>query len=298
MKKVFFLLTALLTLSSFGQTYYPFPTDSATWSVEEYYWGWFPDPDGCIAKHYGLVGDTIIDGKTYSKLFGNNLSGDYPYSDTTFNIATANYVAAVREDSTKKIWIREPNDTIDVLYYDFALDTGDTFCFNYFGMGCFPVSYIDSILINGNYRRQIYFQTWNLETWIEGIGSTTGWFQWQYGGTDSWQLLCYKENQNLLYGGSYCHCDSYTGINDLNTENIEAKVYPNPTTGKLTIELKDKTITSFSISNLLGEVMMERKLSQQETKVELNLKNFAEGVYYIQLNAHDKKYLQKLIVLH
>ncbi len=85
------------------------------------------------------------------------------------------------------------------------------------------------------------------------------------------------------------------GIADL-TNNL-ASIYPNPTTGKLTIEIKDKTINSFSISNLLGEIMMERELLQQENKLELNLKNFAEGVYYIQLNANDKKYIQKLIVL-
>ena len=87
------------------------------------------------------------------------------------------------------------------------------------------------------------------------------------------------------------------GVDIENLANNLASIFPNPTTGKLTIELKDKTIHSFSIVNLLGEIVMERKLVQHETKVELTIQNFADGVYYIQLNTNDKKYLQKLILV-
>jgi len=87
------------------------------------------------------------------------------------------------------------------------------------------------------------------------------------------------------------------GVGIENLANNLASIYPNPTTGKLTIELKDKKISSLSIVNLLGKIMMERKLVQPETKVELSIENFADGVYYIQFNSDDKKYLQKLILL-
>lgn len=134
-------LTTILTLvlfgslSAFSQTYHPFPTDSAIWSVEEVAYSYGDPPDlfnDCITKHYGLAGDTVIDHKVYSKLYGNNLPSDYPFEDTAFNLQTADYVAAVREDFTKKVWIREPNDTSDILYYDFSLGKGDTFCFPVF----------------------------------------------------------------------------------------------------------------------------------------------------------------------
>ena len=85
------------------------------------------------------------------------------------------------------------------------------------------------------------------------------------------------------------------GIADLTINS--ASIYPNPTTGKLTIELKNKSITCFSILNALGELVMDRKRLQHETKVEINIQNFADGVYYIEFNLNDKKYLQKVILL-
>lgn len=76
------------------------------------------------------------------------------------------------------------------------------FAFRYFNnVECLPVSNIDSILINGEERKQIHFQEVNsiTEKWIEGIGSTMGWFEWNTVGTWSYELLCYKEKNQKLY---------------------------------------------------------------------------------------------------
>jgi subtilisin family serine protease len=85
------------------------------------------------------------------------------------------------------------------------------------------------------------------------------------------------------------------GIEEIKNNNIS--IYPNPTTGKITIELSDKEIRSIAIVNLLGETLFHRKRVIQESKMEFDISNFAEGVYYISLISSDKKYLQKLILL-
>jgi hypothetical protein len=266
-----------------AQTYYPFPTDSASWSVEEYLWNSFPGSNGCIAHHYGLAGDTIINSLAYSKLYGNNLPSNFPYYDTAFNLPTAAYVASIREDLSKRVWLREPTDTVDQLYYDFSLNVGDTFCFNYFGQGCQPVTFVDSILIDGNYRRQIHFSPFNMESWIEGIGSTTGWFQWQYTGSWSWQLLCFSENQMQIYGTNYCHCDTYTGLSQSTvSENNFTKLYPNPFSVSTTLELKVDPLNMYIIiTDLYGKEIHNQIIKEKKTIISRNGLN--PGIYFYRV---------------
>lgn len=224
---------------------------NATWSVQEYVFGWFPAPNECIAKHYGYNSDTIINGRFYAKLYGNNLPADYPYQDVAFNLPTATYVAGVREDPFKKVWIVPDQDTTEILYYDFALDSGDTFCFNYFGGVCLPVQWVDSILILGSYRKQIHFYNsmGNPEVWIEGIGSTTGWFEWQYTGSAAWSLLCHDYFWTPVYQiSTNCHCDTYTvGISELLSSTVS--IFPNPTSGRISISLEEASTGILSVRN-------------------------------------------------
>jgi hypothetical protein len=292
MKHLFLLLTIFASLNTAAQTYYPFPKDSAYWDVEEIYWSSFPPgSNGCFTTHYGLAGDTIIGVNTYSKLYGNNL---IPGNDTAFNIQTAEYVAAIREDMTKKVWMRRPADTVDLVYYDFALAVGDTFCFDILGTGCHPVGFIDSVLIQGNYRRQIYFQVTNGEVWIEGIGSRTGWFEWQYIGSWSYSLKCYKETQTLI--GSDCHCNTYsTGTSNFQSEN-KAKVYPNPATTEIKIDFNNKSSDRYSIDiySMLGEKL--KMIRSDQSTILLNINDLSEGVYFIVImDENGRQWTEKII---
>lgn len=298
--RIFALAIACLLLNQFifAQTYYPFPTDSATWSVEEYFHGNFPyTSDECIALHYGMVGDTAIGNLTYSKLYGNNLPADYPYEDTAFNYPTATYVAAVREDSSRKVWVRKAGDTLDILYYDFALDSGDTFCFDYFGTGCWPVVLVDSVLIGGNYRRRIHFQASNPEVWIEGIGSTTGWFAWQYIGSFSWQLLCYTENQNQLYSISNdCHCDTYTGVGiNEGPDEVQLKLYPNPTSGRFSLDFEQPVVEALDLKifSIQGKLIHAAKINDQFN--DISLPEIADGMYFVTVeDGHGHRWTRRL----
>lgn len=298
MRRITLLLLTIPVVHGFGQTYYPFPTDSAKWSVMDYMdwpdWQIPPVPDECITRHYGFANDTVINGKTYGKLYGNNLYADYPYSDLDFNLATATYVAAVREDSSKKVWVRNATDSIDFLYYDFALDTGDTFCFDYFAAGCYQVIYIDSILIDGNYRRQIHFNTSGAETWIEGIGSTVGWFEFQWIGSISYYLDCFFENETQLFATSgNCHCDTYTGIEQINNDVI--KVFPNPVTTEINIEFKN----SFKQINIELYTLLGNKIwaiSSIDKSIKIDVSKLPVGPYFILFtDDQNNQWLKKII---
>ncbi len=278
-----------------GQTYNPFPTDSAKWSCETYsYNAWVlpPIPDACITIHYGLSGDTLIAASQYNKLYRNNSGA------VDFNLSTATYVAAVREDTIKKVWVRMAGDSLDILYYDFALDSGDTFCFDYFGTGCYPVTSVDSILIQGSYRRQINFQAHNGETWIEGIGSTTGWFEWKWTGSISYSLRCFHEYGNQLYGYiGNCHCDTYhIGIPPSEPDD-GLRVFPNPAATDVNLEFdNDPGEVSIELFDLTSGKIS--KIKAAGNKIKFNLSHLTSGSYFIVITDNDhNRWTKKLIII-
>ncbi|MBL4652630.1 MAG: hypothetical protein JKY53_07155 [Flavobacteriales bacterium] len=112
-----------------AQEYFPFPSDSARWNVEFSCAAtvWEPEPE-CTTSHFALVGDTLIDGIEYAKLYGDYGPFGGLLQDSSFAYENSTYEGAVREDSVKKVWFVAATETLEFLYYDFALDGGDTFC--------------------------------------------------------------------------------------------------------------------------------------------------------------------------
>ena len=50
-------------------------------------------------------------------------------------------------------------------------------------------------------------------------------------------------------------------LNIINVSNSKNHIYPNPTNGKINIDLNDKSIESFVIVNSLGQIILEKKVS-------------------------------------
>ncbi|MDG1475768.1 MAG: S8 family peptidase [Vicingaceae bacterium] len=79
--------------------------------------------------------------------------------------------------------------------------------------------------------------------------------------------------------------------------NNSFSIYPNPSKGNLLVKMFNNQFQSLRVINLLGEVLVDRNIERNENEIELKLDGFAEGVYYVQLNSAEGKYLQKLILL-
>lgn len=138
-KRATFLFLSLLLAGATGavraqDVYYPF-TDGCTWSVSN--------------EKYMTVGDTVLDGKTYLKIYRQ--VGSQPFE---FDLHNAEYFAAIRNDSAEKkvyaylpagTWVRDLADlsairtdtAMEVLIYDFSLNIGDTV--NYYMIGDYAV---------------------------------------------------------------------------------------------------------------------------------------------------------------
>jgi hypothetical protein len=86
------------------------------------------------------------------------------------------------------------------------------------------------------------------------------------------------------------YTQSTTGINEIAA--TEFSVYPNPTTDELNITSPDNKIFSLNIFNSLGEKIYS---AQATSNLQIETSNFANGLYFIQLNSQNKFYTQKFI---
>ena len=83
-----------------------------------------------------------------------------------------------------------------------------------------------------------------------------------------------------------------TGINNNEYSKDLFSIYPNPSTGKFSIEFSNQhQITSVEIYNLLGESVF-----QQQNTNEIDLSSAAKGIYFVKVYAGEKIYTEKIIV--
>lgn len=76
------------------------------------------------------------------------------------------------------------------------------------------------------------------------------------------------------------------------TDNLDIIVFPNPTSGSVTI--KGKNIELISIFNMYGQMIKQIDDNTPETII--NLKNEASGVYFIKINTNNKIITRKIIL--
>ena len=277
--------------SCFSQTYYPFPKDSATWSDVwvSFYINPGPKHVECQTVHFGLHGDTLIDNNIYSKLYQSDI-----WTDTSFNYINSDYHMGIREDSSRKVWMRWPSDTIDLLFYDFGLNVGDTFY--YWRKGPMEVLEIDSILIDGDYRRVTkFYPKFSIDTltMIEGIGFKRG-LMGPSGQTDGFEFLeCAKQKGHKLYEIQFnfyeckcysCHCSSETtSIELIKGHSTRLNVFPNPVTHLLSIQLDCKfDLTSVvEVYSITGQKVFSAQINGNNNSV--NVASLEQGLYTVRV---------------
>lgn len=72
-----------------------------------------------------------------------------------------------------------------------------------------------------------------------------------------------------------------TSTSTLNTRNnIGINVYPNPANSNISISLMSFELSNFSLSNQLGQVILEGSISNQKN---INVSDLAEGIYFIKV---------------
>lgn len=284
MERIIFTIAILLAFSTGlkSQDYIPFPNENVNWNV--YYKGTCQDgPPDTILLRYVIHGDTTINEITYKKLCLE--SGD------TINPIIKS-LGGIREES-KKIFYQGRTILFDTnnkeyLLYDFTKQIGDTIKHNPQGWFQSVVLDIDSILIDGTYRKRYkvdngYFYQ-NPDYIIEGIGSVNNGLLGHISdiptcGTHYWEHICFKENGVVKYLNSDfddCYPARLLMGTDFKKTDARIKIYPNPAGRNLQIENYSGENFSVKVIDINGRTMIERQFNEKRMNMKLD---FAPGIY-------------------
>jgi len=117
MKNLFFiLLFTILTLNSYSQDSFSLIEENKTWNVISVIrTGSYPGDTTFSTLTYEFFGDTIIESKTYKKLYRSNEENPQNWTLECF----------MRENE-KKVWLKDISQDNEILMYDFSLNVGDS----------------------------------------------------------------------------------------------------------------------------------------------------------------------------
>jgi len=307
MKLLIVLATLFVAGVASAQTsvYHPFPDSAAFWNIHAL---------GCCTSNcpglpvanpvvhdfvytYFLSGDTLVNGTNYNKLYRSGSIHTYCVLGgpiDSWNFINNEYVGGFRQDvALKKVYFDFGSAGSESLLYDFNLTVGDTM----FGSGqwvndCAVISSVDSILINGSYRKQLILSTMPPYSVIEGIGSTSGLFEplcpFEYFG----DLLCFSQNGQTFYSAGTAACNNFTYVKE-NSLMKQFHFSPNPFNYALTITLNEPVKSgSYILYNSLGAVA--RQGIFQDQTFTIFKETLKPGIYILKLEndnyiySHDK----------
>jgi len=115
-----------------------------------------------------------------------------------------------------------------------------------------------------------------------------------------------KENTNYSYRlkafsdiseSGYAKIDLKTLVilSNQSEENRLFKLFPNPTSEKLTITFLEPISGNLSFVDLLGKTIFEQKIVKQES-VEIDVSTFKKGFYLALIKTNEELYIQKVII--
>ena len=81
-------------------------------------------------------------------------------------------------------------------------------------------------------------------------------------------------------------------VSNAESEKSNILIYPNPATDELTIKT-DEQYNSYTISNNLGQQMLQADLQVKETK--LSIKSLPSGIYYLSLEGESGTAVRKFV---
>ena len=297
--KKYSTIVALLIFTSGikGQSYL---ADSTYWrEVQVQTMGGSPS----VVREYQMytLGDTIIEGKTYLKL----------YNDALY----FKYCGAVREEAGKvysRLQLHESETDNEILLYDFTLEKGDSFSLDssivwLAGSEDLIVFETDSVILaTGEKRKRIHFN--HEQIWIEGIGNLNGFdhhvIPHATNGVVSYLKCSGIKNEVLYRNVNYCNnCPCTLNISNpgasifnVNAEKSDAIISPNPVEDKVTIlvPVNNNESYTYRLFDQTGKLLHEIETNSNIYTLDMSF-CISGGVYLLSVEAGSQKYQNKLL---
>ncbi len=276
MKKYLFAL--VLSTSIFAPLpaqNFPFPTSDAEWITT---WA-----SGCIGGSHiynvwrdYIGGDTVIQQKLYKKIYHRRecylvTQGNHcDYSYTNYDIE-GYPIGALRVENQRVYFQKFAGSSpslhtelmpagIDVLLYDYGWQVGDTLFapLNNGSANNFKVTEISTLPSGRKQFKLINISFIGFQRLItEGVGSTVGLFGNYANPFNSAVECCFNHNGSVVQTSEYCSFCGYVSVTP-SPSDIQLKVYPNPASDQLFIEMPDNTkALELKFYNLQGQCLYE-----------------------------------------
>lgn len=260
---------------------------SSGWSINGYY-------------QYDTVyfdGYEVINGVSYYKQYRNSTQTTiWWYGETTSetNLYGPGYV---REDPNGSFYYLNTADNTETLYFDnqtiLNTQVGDI----YPGESC-TVQSTQSINLGTTQLKKINgVMAGPTRGSIEGVGYLG--LPCGTGFESNYDMQCYTKQGNTIQFGTI-DCNSFPPANrqslstPSNTLASSIVVYPNPSKGPFKIvAYLDYNEIRYILSNMQGSVVKNGIITSQTQEIDIS--NFANGVYLLKLEMKDKFYYQKII---
>ncbi len=295
------LLLCLLTTSLAAQNFVSFPDSNAAWINSHYQYnfqGGNPIPYETLSytEKFRLGNrDTLIAGETYHQLF----SGNNPNQ----------YLGGIKQIADA-VWVLPKDSSRAYKIYDFGLQVGDTVkdCYVIYDFAQAPSIYKLSDIFNPVIIRSVdtiqtslgMHRVLGLDNayWIDGIGNSQGLFWDPFPNVSMFRISldCFSVGDSIYYQKDDWDrpspaiagpCDMSLPM-ESKAQAQEWKLYPNPSTGKLTIDLKEPA--RIQIFAMDGQKVWSADL---EASSQLDLAFLEPGIYLLQIGGETKRW-QKL----
>ena len=289
---VFVILLFFVCDFAYSQNYQPFPLTNAAW--KEFHKKIYGSSNADITRiQHETSADTLINGEVYTKIVRTG-SLHNPQTGTIYY--NNEYVGAIREDSSKRVFFIPEFYSAEQLLYDFNINSGDTLPVMY-GMQAgvyYIVESIDSVLVLGTYHKRYNIKTDGTPElrWfyiIEGIGSTVGLLtktDFDHSMYES-DLICFKRNgQDAYPDGAECELYEPQPVDEPDPtddqEKNKTKIYPNPTKGIVIVDCEKSIINSTAkITDAMGQIVSSYDITNTNTFT-ITIDG-ASGFYFLEL---------------
>ena len=254
--------------------------------------------DSVSSYHIKFLEDTILNNRTYSKIWQSNDSLGINW----------NLTGLIREVDKRVYYHKLGYDGFyDMLLYDFSVHTGNSLLLSSIESSGFfermSITNVDSVEVNGEKRLRIELIASGkyVDTWFEKIGSLQGILSRCYKGIDAQKiLLCVQENGKTIYSNqTYPNC-FYSQNSLTNNEQISFKnkieIYPNPASDKLFIDIRNEGHVKLQIRicNLNGGIIYNQVVPEYHHTIDISM--IPSGLYLIQVMT-DNSIMNKKVVI-
>lgn len=195
--------------------------------------------------------------------------------------------------------------TETIVFQDYKILNGATMQLDTFRGGYTVLTYNDGLAVLEKYANTAFHSHQGTDCWdyiidgllwgafYKGLGGPYGnWTQF----FPNWHFLIYYQKGNKT-GGTPLNFDALTSTPFTLNPPPNVKVFPNPATDQLTLEVKankEMTIDNILIYNQLGQIMWKQQ-DEFETIPKIDIAFLPKGLYFIVLQIENQRIIRKFI---